>query len=435
MRAALYLSRMIRAHFSKILILPLALLIGCQPAAETEGAPVELAVAEDVRTFNKAPVDAMLSDIVAKADVVGASALVYQGGREVYYGEYGHAEWEEDRLWRRGALVNIYSMTKPVTGVTLMTLYEEGKFELDDPLENYLPEFKDMKVLAGTDENGAPIMQDADHPMTIREVMSHTAGFSYGWGDNLVDQAMNSMGVLNPAKPLSEFSSELASIPLAYQPGTQWKYSVSADVQARLAEVIGGKPYDQLVQERVLVPLGMSETGYYTPHKARVTPVYILEENRDIAREPDKQVYGFFNAPPVQKNGGHGLISTIDDYMRFARMLLNEGELDGVRILKAETVRLMAQDHLPLGITEKDFLPGKGQMGFGLNFAVRIAPPADEMESPGEVGEFFWDGRASTLFWVDPKNDLAAVFFVQIVPFNGELHRRFRGAVYEGLGD
>ena len=395
----------------------------------------QMSPAQKVINFDTAQVDAFLAKIVEQGDVAGASALIYQGQREVYYGAYGFSELESQREWKRDALVNIYSMTKPVTGVTLMTLYEDGLFKLDDPLEKYLPEFKDIKVYAGDDEDGNPILKVTDHPMTIKEIMTHSAGFSYGWSGDFVDRSMNSLSVLRPSKPLSKFSAELASIPLAYQPGTQWKYSVSADVQARLAEVLSGNPYDQLVQERVLGPLGMTETGYFTKDKDRVTPVYVMDENRKMTREPDQRVYGFFKKPPVQKNGGHGLISTIDDYMRFARMLLGKGSLDGVKILNPETIALMSKDHLPKGVTQRDFLPSKGQMGFGLNFAVRVAPPENDGENMGAVGEFFWDGRATTLFWVDPKNDLTAVFFVQIVPFNGELHHGFRKAVYSALKD
>jgi CubicO group peptidase (beta-lactamase class C family) len=203
-----------------------------------------------------------------------------------------------------------------------------------------------------------------------------------------------------------------------------------------LAEVITGRPYEELVQERVLGPLGLSDTGYFVPadQKPRLAAIYIREEDGTLRRDRGEDVYSFWTKKPVQINGGHGLVSSIDDYMRFALMLQNQGSWDGEQILKPETIALMTRDHLPDGLTSRDFLPGKGQVGFGLDFAVRVAPPVDEAEPFGVDGEFFWDGAASTLFWVDPKNDITAVFFVQIKPFNGDIQARFRRAVYDALG-
>ncbi|NNC37232.1 MAG: class A beta-lactamase-related serine hydrolase [Acidimicrobiales bacterium] len=389
----------------------------------------------EASSFDTINIDAVLSDMVENGEVVGASGLVYHSGQEVYFGAYGLADREAEREMSRASLANIYSMTKPVTGVTLMSLYEEGLFELDDPLAEYLPEYSNMKVFAGIDDNGDIVLESPNRPITILDIMRHTAGFGYDWGEGPVADAQRQAGLLDPGKPLAQFSEELAALPLYFQPGTQWKYGVAVDVQARLAEKIAGIPYERLVQDRVVKPLGMNDTGYFVPadQKDRLTAVYIRGEDGTLSREADTQVYGFWTEKPKQINGGHGLVSSLDDYMRFARMLLNKGTLDGVQILKPETIELMTSDHLPSGLSELDFLPGKGQVGFGLDFAVRTAPPVDDLENPGEVGEFFWDGRASTLFWVDPKNDLTAVFFVQVVPFDGTLHNRFRRAVYAAL--
>ena len=393
----------------------------CQPSAPAK-----------VR-FKTSLVDTALSSMVVEEHAIGVSALVFKDGQEVYFGAYGMADREAGRPMSRDAMANIYSMTKPITGVTLMTLYEEGLFELDDPLSKYLPEFENVKVHVGVSDDGTPILEAPVRPVTVLDIMRHTAGFSYGWGEHPVDVELRSASPMDPSKPLSQFSQEIAALPLKYQPGTQWEYSVAVDVQARLAEVLSGQSYEALVQARVLGPLGMGDTAYFVEDKRHVTPVYMLNGKDGFDREPDDLVYGFWKEKPVQINGGHGLISTLDDYMQFSRMLLGKGELDGVRILKPETIALMSTNHLPAGIKEKHFLPGKGQMGFGIDFAVRIAPPIDETENPGEVGEFFWDGRASTLFWVDPKNDLTAVFFVQVVPFDGDLHHKFRTAVYEAI--
>ncbi len=385
--------------------------------------------------FDASIVDTALSELVTGGSVIGVSALIYKGGQEIYYGDFGMADREADRPWQRDTLATLYSMTKPITGVTLMSLHEEGLFELEDPLSDYLPEYSDMQVVTGLDNAGVPILEPAHRPIKVIDIFRQTACFGYGWEDHPAAAIMNEAEVLDPAKPLSQFSAELAELPLYCHPGTQWKYGVAVDVQARLAEVVTGRPYEKLVHQRVLDPLGMTDTGYFVPadQKPRLAAVYSTHNDTPLSRDPDESVYGFRNTKPVQINGGHGLISTIDDYMRFALMLQNDGSLDGVQILRPETVALMSRDHLPSGITEKDFLPTKGQMGFGLDFAVRIAPPVDEVESFGIVGEFFWDGAASPLFWVDPENDITVVFLTQVLPFDMDAQKGFRRAVYEAF--
>lgn len=385
--------------------------------------------------LDAAVLDAALSGLVTNGSVMGVAALVYKDGDEVYYGDFGFADREADRPWQRSTLATLYSMTKPITGVTLMSLYEEGLFELDAPLADYLPEYADMQVVVGLDDAGEPVIEPAMRPLKVIDIFRHTACFGYGWEDHPAAALMNEAQVLDPSKPLAQFSAELATLPLYCHPGTQWKYGVAVDVQARLAEVVTGRPYEELVHERVLTPLGMTETSYFVPEdqKLRLAAVYSKYDGSPLSREPNETVYGFRDTKPMQINGGHGLISSIDDYMRFALMLQNEGTYDGVQILKPETVALMSRDHLPTGITERDFLPTKGQMGFGLDFAVRIAPPVDDEESYGIVGEFFWDGAASPLFWVDPENDVTVVFLTQVLPFDMDAQKTFRRAVYQAL--
>jgi CubicO group peptidase (beta-lactamase class C family) len=392
--------------------------------------------AEPNPIIDSTSLDEHLQSIIENGQAVGVSLLMFKDGKEVFYGDAGLRDREKGIPWSRDALVNIYSMTKPVTGVTLMTLYEEGLFKLDDPVSRYLPEFKNMQVFEGMDESNRPILVPAEREITILDLMRHTSGMGYDWEDNYVGEKTRALDVFSPDKPLATLSEEMASLPLHFQPGKRWLYSPAVDIQARLAEVISGTEYEQLVTDKVLKPLKMKNTGYFVAKndKHKVTPVYIYNSDNDtFSREPDELVYGFYTTPPKQKNGGHGLISTADDYMRFALMLQNEGELDGVRILKPETIALMAKDHLPKVLDDKSWLPGKGQMGFGLDFAVRIAPPVDENEAYGVPGEFFWDGRASTLFWVDPVTDLTAVFLIQKVPFDLELQKALRAKIYQAL--
>lgn len=385
--------------------------------------------------MDKNRIDQALSSLVDNNDMMGVSALVYHNGEEVYFGAFGFADKESNTPFSRESLVNIYSMTKPVTGVVLMSLYEEGLFDLEAPLAKYLPEYSNMMVVDGTNEDGSVKLVSADREIKVIDIFRHTACFGYGWEGTYSATIMNEKEILDPKKPLAQFSQELATIPLYCQPGEQWKYGVSVDVQARLAEVVSGQSYLELVNERVFDPLKMQNTGYFVPaaEKSNLTAVYIKNDSGELTRDNDENVYGFATEAPVQINGGHGLISTIDDYMKFALMLQKEGSIAGQQILEPETVALMTRDHLPAGITEKEFLPSKGQMGFGLNFAVRVAPPVDGNENYGAVGEFLWDGAASTLFWVDPLNDVTVVFFGQVVPFNNNAHKQFRDAVYEAL--
>lgn len=402
------------------------LLSACQVSPETS---------EPSTLLDTAIIDTALIELVEAQTLAGVSALIYLDGQEVYHGNFGMADREANQAWQRDTLATIYSMTKPVTGVTLMSLYEEGLFGFDDPLSDYLPEFADVKVIAGMDAEGNAILETPRKPIQVIDIFRQTACFGYGWEDHPAAPYMVAAEVLDPAKSLSRFSQELAELPLYCHPGEQWKYGVSVDVQARLAEVVTGRPYGELVQERVLDPLGMSDTGYFVPaeDKPRLAAVYNSDGAGGLTRVPNTEVYGFSETPPVQINGGHGLISSIDDYMRFALMLQNEGSLDGVQILKPETIALMTRDHLPEGITEKDFLPYKGQVGFGIDFAVRIAAPLSDEEPYGVVGEFFWDGAASPLFWVDPENDLTVVFLTQVLPFNSAAQATFRRAVYDAL--
>ena len=419
--------------------LALALFAGCQQA----GAPQVPAVADSPPVSAESPlvagmparIDTMLSGMVERGELAGGSALVRVGGEEVYFGAFGMADKEAGRKMDRDTLVRIYSMTKPITGVALMTLYEKGLFELDDPLSKYFPEFKDMKVYAGLDAKGDPVFEPVKREPMVIDIMRHTAGFS-GIGDDqtVVGDMYRAAEPMALDKSLSEMVKEMGELPLLYQPGTRWQYGPSADIQAALVERLSGEPYLQYLKEHVLDPLGMTETGYFVPEaeRERMAQVYLVKEDGSLVPDPSNdQGMQLPYAHRTMTPGGYGLVTTIDDYMKFARMLLNEGELDGVRILKPETVRLMATDHMPDTVTDKLWLPSKGQVGFGIDFAVRTAPPVNDEENYGVPGEFFWDGKASTLFWIDPADDLAAVLFVQFVPFGAvPAHYNFRNAVY-----
>ena len=378
-------------------------------------------------------IDSTLRAFVASGTIAGASALIYENGEEVYFNAFGMADREAHRPMSRDAIVQIFSMTKPITGVALMTLYEQGRFQLDDPVSTYAPEFANMHVYAGVGASGAPILVQPHRPMTIRDLTRHTAGFATGNDNPGVGPLLARADPLNRANTLTQMAERLGTVPLWFHPGEKWAYGPSVDVQAFLVERISGQPFDRYVREHVLDPLHMKETRYFVPEndRLRLAALYQRSDSGVLTRAPDETALAFNTGHWALTPGGFGLTSTLNDYMRFARMLVNGGELDGVRILRPETLRMMATSHLSDSVVERSWLPGKGQVGFGIDFAVRVRPPASAAENNGVVGEFFWDGLASTLFWVDPVNHITAVLFVQMIPFDRVgLHKGFRDAVY-----
>ncbi|NVJ86032.1 MAG: beta-lactamase family protein [Algoriphagus sp.] len=378
-------------------------------------------------------VDSTLKSFIESGKVAGISALIYEKGEERYFQAYGYADREKQKPMERQTLVQIYSMTKPITGTALMKLYERGMFELDDPLEKYLPEFSNMEVYQGVDENGQMILTEADRSISVRDITRHTAGFPNR--DNIpgLSEIMKEKDARNYNNTLASMAEKIGSTPLWFQPGTQWEYGLCVDIQAYLVEKLAGMPYDEFLQKEILDPLGMEETMYYVPEEFRDRMAAVYERQADgfVARQDDSIAYRFsYNHWPLTP-GGFGLSSTIDDYLKFAKMLLNEGQHENQAILQPASVALMRTNHLPDSIKERSWLPHRGQVGFGIDFAVRIAPPQNAQENQGEVGEFFWDGALSTLFFIDPKNELIAILFVQLTPYDGiGLHKAFREAVY-----
>ncbi|WNJ17159.1 serine hydrolase domain-containing protein [Pontibacter sp. G13] len=405
-------------------LIPLVLLTGCQVPADS-GATFQPVIDQEAKTR----IDETLQTFVSEGTVAGASALIIERGEEVYFHSVGYADREAQVPMDRHTIATIYSMTKPVTGVALMKLYEAGKFKLDDPLSQYLPEFADMQVAVGLDESGNQILEPAKRPITIADITRHTAGFSTRQ-DLGLDKLAGAADLLNMESTLEEMAAKLSQIPLGYHPGERWEYGISVSVQAYLVEKLAGMPFHEYLQEVVLDPLGMEETGYVVPeeNQSRVAAIYSLTDS-SLDRVPDQYVHTINFQDWPMKPGGWGLTATIDDYMTFAQMLVNEGSHNGASILKPETVELMATNHLPT-LEDSLWLPGKGRVGFGIDFAVRTDPPQSPEEMNGVVGEFFWDGAASTLFWVDPANEMTVVLFVQVFPFQNHVHKRFRDAVY-----
>ncbi|PKB19341.1 CubicO group peptidase (beta-lactamase class C family) [Novosphingobium kunmingense] len=395
--------------------------------AQVAARPAEVAsVRLDTRRIERA-----VSAMVAQDRTVGASVLVWQGGRERLFFVAGQSDRERGVPFTRDTLVQIFSMTKPVTGVALMQLWEQGRFRLDDPLALYLPQFANARVYLGDDAAGNPLTRPASRPILVRDVVRHTAGFVYGEGPGGLGRLIERVDHLSSDNTLAQLGDKLATIPLIDDPGRQWSYSAAVDVQALLVQTLSGQPFDEYVRDHIFLPLGMTDSAWKrsAADRARLARIY---EAKDGELQPMAEAQwleaNFIGKPMVM--GGSGIVSTIDDYMRFARMLLGKGSLDGVQVIKPQTLAVMTDDMLDPAITKRSFLPGKGALGFGVDFAVRTAPPQTPEENRGAVGEFFWDGMPSMLFWVDPVNDMAVVFATQKVPFDGTLHRDIRAAVY-----
>jgi CubicO group peptidase (beta-lactamase class C family) len=317
---------------------------------------------------------------------------------------------EDDTIWR------IYSMSKPVTGVALMTLWEEGAFQLDDPITKYFPEFEGMKVFKGLDAAGQPILETPARVATVRDLMSHTAGFGYGLrsGDYVNDQFQAKQVFQSP--DLAELATRVSTIPLMYEPGTTWSYSISVDLQARLVELLTGERFSHALKARVLAPLGMGDTGFYVRDADydRFSDVWGWSPEQFAFVPLPMPAFQFRKDTVAAELGGHGLVSTMRDYDRFAHMLANGGELDGVRILKPETVKMMATNVLPENVfVGHDGISGTDPAGggFGLDFGVVTDGAATGNGFPD--GAFMWGGAAGTWFWVDPVNDLYFIGMVQ----------------------
>lgn len=417
---------------TKCRLLPLLFLIPFISCKQTDksvsGSQMTVGIIDSVA---KTRLDSTLQAFVSSGNIAGVSALIFEKDQEVYFGAFGHADIEAQKPMARNTIVQIYSMTKPITGTALMTLFEQGKFELDDPLVKYAPEFANMKVYAGEDAQGKPILEDLERPITIRDITRHTAGFPRNASMQGLGKLVEAADAMNRENTLTQMAEKMGATPLFFQPGAQWEYGPCVDVQAFMVERISGMPYGEYVREHVLDPLGLSQTRYYIPQedRDRFSALYIRTDEGKLVR--DTTTYDNYTEHWPLTRGGSGLTSTLDNYMRFARMLVHKGTIDSVTILKPETVALMATNQLADSVTERSFLPSKGQVGFGIDFAVRIAPPLNAEENNGVVGEFFWDGAASTLFWVDPVNELVAVMFVQLFPYDQiGLHKSFRDAVY-----
>lgn len=400
---------------------------------------------EPVVSFSEAGVaalEARMSQYVADGELYGVATRLVHKGEIVSDHRVGIRALEAQTPIEDDTIYRIYSMTKPVTGVALMMLWEEGAFALDDPITKFIPEFEGLEVLGGVDESGSAILVPMDRAPTMQELMSHTAGFAYGLsGTDPANTAFRDQAVL--ASPdLPTFIDKVADIPLLYQPGDAWAYSAAVDIQGHVIEQISGQTLGEFFETRIFAPLGMTDSGFFVPEEdyARLSEVYGYSADYEAWVPVPTPDVAFAESTIAMESGGGGLVSTMDDYARFAQMLLNGGELDGTRLLKAETVELMSTDLLPEGV--EIFFDGTsgGSVlaghGFGLDFGIIVDSEAAETAVPD--GSFYWGGAAGTWFWIDPTNDLFFIGMVQYFAWtNPDQDSDLRGTsaelVYEAL--
>jgi CubicO group peptidase (beta-lactamase class C family) len=392
-------------------------------------------------SFDAAGVRSFLETAVSESRVAGAVGLVARGSEVLSFDAVGMADREAGKPMEKDTLFRIASMTKPITSVAVMALFDEGRIALDDPVSKFIPEFGKARVLKG---DGSLDTVEAAREITIRHLLTHTSGITYRFVGiepiaTLYEDAGVSDGLVETEGTIAEGVRRLAGLPLLHQPGERWSYSLSTDVLGRVVEVVSGQGLDVFLRERIFAPLGMNDTGFFPPkdQAGRMAVVYEWSESEGLRRLPEEPIteghltYSttfHFNGPRTHFSGGGGLASTAPDYFRFARMLRNGGELDSIRILKPETVALMTENHigdLSMGLD----LGIEPEIRFGLGLSIKTAS-----DNKGGRGTFGWAGFYHTLFWIDPENDLIAIFLSQLrLPQDRDVSGDFQRAVYEAL--
>lgn len=413
------------------------LLVFCLVASLVFGASLPTAAPEQAGfshdRLNR--INTVMQEHIAAGRLNGASGLIARNGKVIFRETWG--------TYKPDTIVRMYSMTKAITGVAAMILCEEGKFSLTDPVSKYLPEFTKMSVAQESfDASGKRTYYTvpAEHPITVRDLFRHTSGLDYaGPKDENGEPAYKKLGVEggNGWVPfdLAEAVRRVATAPLNHQPGTTFHYGLSIDVLGRLVEVLSGKPLDQFFEERIFRPLGMKDTAFFVPEEKwkRLAMLYAPKKGGGGGVEPYVgPAQDNYKRKPTLLLGGAGSVSTLDDYARFVSMLLNDGELDGVRILGRKSVELMRSDHLGT-LARVGGMPGEGY-GFGLTFAVNLGP--GKSANVGTEGEYNWGGAAGTSFWIDPKEHMIGVFLVNVLPSNEVIAGgQFKRLAYEALVD
>ncbi len=382
-------------------------------------------------------VNKMMQGYIDDGKLASGLTMLARHGETFHFEPYGVLDLESGTPVEHDTLFRIYSMTKPITSAAVMMLYEEGHFSLDDPVGKFIPELASMKVYDGMSETGMRLV-DQQRPITIRHLLTHTSGLSYGHHkDSPVEQMYREANITDPDSTMKEMAEKLGKLPLVTQPGTKWRYSNATDVLGYLVEVVSGTPFDRYLQDNILDPLSMKDTSFYVEEENldRLATVYGASPNGKIV-PLDNEMVNRQRRPHTLFSGGGGLVSTGADYMRFCQMLLNGGVFGDQRLLAPKTVELMRSNHLtddlkPFAVGQSNASDTKG-CGFGLGF--RVVMDIAQHGIIGSNGIYSWGGAASTVFWIDPQEDLVAILLTQFMPSSFyPLRREFQIATYQAL--
>ena len=378
----------------------------------------------------------VLQQYVDSGELAGVVSMIARKGEVVHFEEYGVLDKDTGQPVAKDSIFRIYSMTKPITTLAVMKLYEEGKLQLTDPVERHLPAFRNVRVAGAGGALVAP-----QRPMTVQMLMTHTAGLTYGvFGDTLVDRQYRDAGVMS-SPDNTTFIERLGTIPLQYQPGTRFHYSVATDVLGALVEVVSGQTLGEYFAEHIFAPLQMNDTSFQVPAEklGRFGTNHTFNPETGQLEVSDRPSNSNFVNRQTFESGGGGLLSTAEDYMRFSQMLLNGGELDGERIIGSKTLEYMTQNHLggifgANGQHDPSELPGFARgTGFGLGFAV-----VEDTAAAGGItsaGEYYWGGAAGTIFWVDPEEELTGIVMIQHMNVQVPLRATFKALTYGAIID
>jgi CubicO group peptidase (beta-lactamase class C family) len=416
-------------RISSILVLALFLsFLSCnQPTSNSRQNPEDLGLSSD----RLDRIGSIIEKRIAEDRIAGAVSMVARRGKIAYFEAFGMLDKEARKAMKTDTIFRICSMTKPITSVAVMMLYEEGHFMLSDPVHSFIPEFKDIKVL---DPSGSPVK--AKRPITIHHLLTHTSGLTYNWDPQLgklyTDYSFGH-GLVQQEGTIGDAVKRLAQIPLLFHPGDQWMYSVSDDVLGYLVEVVSGLTLAEFFQERIFRPLGMKDTHFYLSDEqaSRLASVYMYLKEKGLTRFPDEPMEGNFklsadypyNGPTTYFSGGGGLCSTTEDYFRFCQMLLNGGELDGIRLLSRKSVELISQDHVG------DLVEG---MGYGLGFGT--FSETSHLKELGSIGSYYWGGFFYTSFMIDPEEEVIVIFMGQLYPTGGlNLNNKVLSLAYQAI--
>lgn len=369
-------------------------------------------------------ISTLMQRYVNDGKLAGLIATVARRGHTAYLEKFGMMDIEAHKPMQFDAIFRIASMTKPITSVAIMTLYEEGHFHLNTPISEFIPGFKDTKVFVQETDSGIEVA-DLKRPITFRHLFTHTAGLSYGWNpndpvDRQYQKAQRESSLDMGKATIKDMVEGLTTLPLAFQPGTRWRYSYAIDVLGYIIEVISGKPLDVFLKERLFEPLGMIDTDFYVPadKAGRFCALYGHPEDAPTLQLLEAPAQSHHLQKPSFLSGGGGLVSTVHDYARFAQMLVNGGELDGERILSPTTVALYSINHMPEAALPYGFAEGEDlyHWGYGYSLGTRVLMDVSKSGMAGSVGEFGWDGAFSTYVWVDPKEALYGLLMLQHQP-------------------